>query len=287
MSQVSVIIPTYDRRDVVCNAVESAMRQDPAPLEVIVCDDASTDDTEALLAAQFGDRLGFRYERLSTNQGGAVARNLGIDAARGRYLAFLDSDDIWKPGKLASCVGAFETAGLGAKDILYHQCELVEGDRIGIEPVSGMNDDELFLDYVLSRDGQIRTPSLFMLSETAREIRFDPSLRLHQDWDFCTRAQTVGCSFHFVPVPLTTVFRGLRGDRISETYDLDASAAWLGAHRDMMNGQAFARRMCAILHTKRRRGESFEPARFARWLMASDYGVKKTLGMMALFLAAR
>lgn len=287
MGKVSVIIPTFNRRDVVCNAVDSVLGQEASSCEVIVCDDASDDGTKELLLKRYGGLSNFKYHRLPRNRGGSAARNLGIEVAQGKFISFLDSDDVWKQGKLASCIGVFEKTALGEKDILYHQCELIDGTGISIEPMDGLAENELLLDYVLLRGGQIRTPSLFMLSETAKKIRFDENLRLHQDWDFCARAQVAGCNFHFIPVPLTVVYREMRGDRISENYDLDASAEWLDNRRDLMGNKAFARRMCAILRTKHRRGEGVEPAHFSRWLLAGGYGIKKTLGLMVYYWTAR
>jgi glycosyltransferase involved in cell wall biosynthesis len=93
---VSVIIPTYNRAEVVPRAVKSALGQCLPGDEVIVVDDGSTDHTERALAP-FAGRI--RYLRTS-NRGAGSARNRGIHAARNPLLAFLDSDDEWMPGKL-------------------------------------------------------------------------------------------------------------------------------------------------------------------------------------------
>jgi len=94
---VSVIIPTYNRWPLVGAAIESVFAQTFADLELIVVDDGSTDDTASELAG-FGSRL-----RLLTqpNRGVSAARNHAVSQASGRYLAFLDSDDLWLPKKLA------------------------------------------------------------------------------------------------------------------------------------------------------------------------------------------
>ena len=88
--RVSVVIPTYDRCDVVARAVESVLRQDMGDLEVIVVDDGSTDGTEHALTPVEDDRLS--YVR-SSHVGAAEARNIGARQARSRWLTFLDSDD--------------------------------------------------------------------------------------------------------------------------------------------------------------------------------------------------
>jgi glycosyltransferase involved in cell wall biosynthesis len=97
MPQVSVIIPTYNRAGPVQDAVASVQAQTFRDFEILVVDDGSTDGTTAALAAI----PGIRVVRGETRRGVAAARNLGIAAARGEWLAFLDSDDRWQPEKLA------------------------------------------------------------------------------------------------------------------------------------------------------------------------------------------
>jgi teichuronic acid biosynthesis glycosyltransferase TuaG len=99
--RISVVLPTYQRPDECKRAVASALYQDPVPLEVLVCDDGSADRTQPEFEAWARDEPRLRYLRLPRNFGGpAAARNLGIDGARGEWIAFLDDDDLWLPGKL-------------------------------------------------------------------------------------------------------------------------------------------------------------------------------------------
>jgi glycosyltransferase involved in cell wall biosynthesis len=93
----SVVIPTYNRSAWLVEAIESVFAQSEPPFEIIVADDGSTDDTLAVLE-KYGDRVKVLTQR---NVGPAMARNLGIAAARGDYVAFLDSDDLWFPWTLA------------------------------------------------------------------------------------------------------------------------------------------------------------------------------------------
>jgi glycosyltransferase involved in cell wall biosynthesis len=93
---VSVVIPARDASATILRALCSVLEQDAPPAEVIVVDDASRDDTAALVAAVPGVRL----IRLATPQGAAAARNAGIAAARGEVVAFQDADDEWLPDKL-------------------------------------------------------------------------------------------------------------------------------------------------------------------------------------------
>lgn len=96
---VSVIIPTFNRRDLLARAVDSALAQTHCDLEVVVVDDGSTDGTADMLQGRYGAEKRLKIIR-QENQGVCVARNRALDAAQGQFIAFLDSDDIWRPWKL-------------------------------------------------------------------------------------------------------------------------------------------------------------------------------------------
>lgn len=106
---VSVIIPTWNRSELLVAAVRSALTQTVPPLEVLVCDDGSTDDSEAAVAA-IGDA---RVRWLAGERGGrpAIPRNRGIRESRGEWIAFLDNDDEWFPEKLERQLDAVGRCG--------------------------------------------------------------------------------------------------------------------------------------------------------------------------------
>ena len=102
---LSVVIPAWNRAALVCDAVNSALQQRAGEVEVIVVDDASTDGTAALLQSQFGSRI--QVLRLEHRRGPGGARNAGARLARGEFVGFLDSDDLWLPGKLDAELSVF------------------------------------------------------------------------------------------------------------------------------------------------------------------------------------
>jgi glycosyltransferase involved in cell wall biosynthesis len=106
--KVSVVIPTYERAGKVQDAIKSVLAQTFSDLEVIVVDDGSTDGTGQILGEIFGDRIRYYAQ---ANQGVSVARNKGVEKARGEWIAFLDSDDFWEKEKLEWQFKALERFG--------------------------------------------------------------------------------------------------------------------------------------------------------------------------------
>ena len=96
--EVSAIIPTYNRRELVTRAIDSVLSQTWGVDEIVVVDDGSTDGTEAHLRERYGDRIRYVWQ---ANAGVSAARNHGMSIAQGRYFALLDSDEEWLPEKTA------------------------------------------------------------------------------------------------------------------------------------------------------------------------------------------
>lgn len=104
MEKVSIIIPTFNRIHTLPDAIVSASRQSYTNVEIIVIDDGSTDNTEKTVTTRFKE-VKYIYQE---NAGPGSARNTGIKAAQGKYIAFLDSDDLWEPDKIGLQVELME-----------------------------------------------------------------------------------------------------------------------------------------------------------------------------------
>ena len=98
MEKVSIIIPTYNRADVLVTSIQSVLQQSYTDFELLIVDDGSTDNTDIVVESIHDDRI--RYLKMPENKGVAAARNEGIRQAKYDYIAFQDSDDHWKPEKL-------------------------------------------------------------------------------------------------------------------------------------------------------------------------------------------
>lgn len=106
MTLVSVVVPLFNRRQLIEATLRSVVTQTHRDTEIVVVDDGSTDGSAEFVADTFGDAV--RLIRLERNLGRSVARNVGCEAARGEFIAFLDSDDLWDATKLARQLRAFD-----------------------------------------------------------------------------------------------------------------------------------------------------------------------------------
>ena len=192
MPAVSVVIPTYNHGETVERAIDSALAQTIRDIEVIVVDDASTDDTQAVL-----DRIGdprLTCLRHETNRGGSAARNTGIDHATGEYIALLDADDEWVPTKLEGQREALESrdqewVGVYCDFRQTRSNPLVEWvDNVVRRPTGLEGDDELIDGILLRRFAHGGSSTLFLDREAVEAIGgFDPSFQRHQDLEFLLR----------------------------------------------------------------------------------------------------
>jgi glycosyltransferase involved in cell wall biosynthesis len=216
---VSAIIPTYNRRDEIVYAVSSVVAQSypAASLEIIVVDDGGTDDTTAIVERLWGDRV--RVLRKS-NGGVASARNAGLAAARGEYLALLDSDDEWFPDKVAKQVAFFAAhpeCGMVLTDV-----EEITDARIGFHIYRRreyIKEDGFVLRWVL-RNPALVPPSVMMRRAVYEEIGgFDEALPTAEDLDFHLRVAR-HWPIGVIEEPLTRARRSTKGlSSLSRTYE--------------------------------------------------------------------
>lgn len=179
--QVSVIIPTHNRGDLLQRAIRSVLAQTHQDFEILIADDASEENIGAIIR-EFGDEriLHLRSERKS-HAGGA--RNRGLDKAVGDFIAFLDSDDEWLPEHLATRIETIVQTGC---DGVFGSAFIDDGsERVyaGSRPiVTGHHP----ADYILN-GGSIPTPTWVMKAEAAKSLRFDNDLIIHEDYDYFVR----------------------------------------------------------------------------------------------------
>ena len=192
---VSVVIPTFNRARSLPAAMRSVLAQTHANLELIIADDASTDGTEALVrewAARDGRVVYLRQER---NAGASAARNLGLGAVRGRFVAFQDSDDEWLLDKVEFQLAALSEAGgdwgatFGMKLIHGHDDDMRYGPgRVGAAPDRRRPVTSGDITRQLLEGNLISPQTLLMRREVADAVGgFDPLLPCNNDWEYMIR----------------------------------------------------------------------------------------------------
>jgi glycosyltransferase involved in cell wall biosynthesis len=193
MAMVSVIIPTYNRSRLVVEAIDSVLGQTYGDLEVIVVDDGSTDDTRARIEAVADKRVRYYYK---TNGGVSTARNLGLEHARGEYICFLDSDDLWPANFLAIMTEKLrENSDYGAvycaRTILYP-----DGSQVASYEKHFCQSGQLT--KALFSKAFIQTSTLCFRRDVLAGFAFEPRLRNAQDVDAWLRL-SMRTKYLFVP----------------------------------------------------------------------------------------
>jgi len=210
---VSVIIPTYNRAWVIKDAVDSVLKQDSNNFELIVVDDGSTDTTSEILSAYKEDIRVFTQD----NKGVSAARNLGVSKAKGEFIAFLDSDDLWLPDKLTAQVDFFKSN----PDALICQTEEIwirDGKRVNPKKrhmkFSGMIFEQSLPLCIVSPSAVMMRRNLFK-----KVGLFDEKLPACEDYDLWLR---VSCQYpiYLLTTPLI-IKRGGHEDQLSKTPLLD------------------------------------------------------------------
>lgn len=221
----SIVIPAYNRADKIGRTLASCLAQADPDFEVVVVDDGSSDDTAAVTEA-IGD---FRIRCVrQPNAGASAARNRGIREARGRYVAFLDSDDEFLPEKLRFCRQAMESSArkdgliVWYSPLFFHRGE---GNRM-IKPERPIRPDEPVGDYLFAEDGLMQTSTLVMPRDLALQTGFDETMRCLEDLDLCLRLEQVGACFRMLSEPLVVWHDDQADGRLSYTTSEQEVATW-------------------------------------------------------------
>lgn len=184
---ISVIIPTYNRKDIILESIHSVLAQEPKNYELIIVDDGSTDGTTDYLESLHLPVKILRKE----NSGVASARNMGVKNAQGEYIAFLDSDDLWLPGILKAQLKYLEKH---PKIPLVYTNQIldIKGEKVGITRFGVMNmthEQKSKFDLPgFAQSPPIHTSSVMIRKFIFDEIGyFNENLKIHEDTDMWNR----------------------------------------------------------------------------------------------------
>lgn len=177
MSQplVSIVTPTYNSEAFILRTIQSVLRQSLQDWEMLITDDGSTDHTVAIIQAQASLDSRIKCFVLDKNSGAGVARNHSITHASGRYIAFLDGDDMWAPDKLEKQVAFMQQRDCTMSYTSYYTCEVNdEVSGIVICPREHSLADN-------KRDNKVGFSTLIYDAERLGKVLM-PTIRRRQDW---------------------------------------------------------------------------------------------------------
>lgn len=249
MTEVSVIVPTFNRAKIIPKAIDSVLQQTYRDYEIIVIDDGSTDNTKAVLK-KYDDKIVYRYKE---NGGISSARNSGIEIAKGKYIALLDSDDFWLKNKLEKQMTCFkENASYG---MVATRCSSfdIDGDFDTIQPQGKIRKKNragksgwVFKD--LFYRNFIRTSSVVIKRNCFGKVgMFDESLYQCNDvdmWMRIAKAYPVG----FINEPLTVYTNNSKGVSIDSLEGRETYLQVLGKNHDpnLIPSKLYKNRMARI-----------------------------------------
>ena len=281
MPLISVIVPTFNRWPVLCRAVDSVLAQRFLDFELIVVDDGSTDGTSERL-----EKSGLPLRLFPTERKGvAAARNFGVRRSRGRYIAFLDSDDAWLPRKL-EMQAAFMTGHPNVKICQTDEVWIRNGVRVNARAVHRKPSGDI---YPRCLELCLVSPSAVMMHRELFESfgGFDESFPVCEDYELWLR---IGAKF---PVPLIAdqlvVKYGGHADQLSRsTWGMDRyrllalqkllHSGCLDAARRVAALDVLGRKTAILAQGARRRGREEEARGYEGILAEFDRENKKDVG---------
>jgi len=230
----SVIIPVYNRADVLGDAIRSVLAQSCQDFEIVVVDDGSRDDPRKVVDAFNDPRVRFHAQ---PNGGGGAARNAGIDLSCGTFVAFLDSDDVYLPQHLETMRGLLDGT---ANTVGYARMIVDRGNgNTFLKPPRAILPDEHMATYLLCERGFVPTITIVVEAATARRVRYSENLRAAEDTDFAIRlfldgqrfvmAEEPGAVWKDIPDPNRTS-SGRKGGRM---------LSWLEEMRSVIPARAY------------------------------------------------
>lgn len=194
---ISVIIPCYNRENFIGKTIESVISQTYKNWECIIVDDGSTDKSAEKIKEYISKHSSIKY-RYQKNQERCIARNNGIQNAKGKYIAFLDSDDIWLNNHLQEFIKHLEDFQ-DEKCLFFSKVFYCQNDKIELKKDSELNKVELF-HFLLTET--FSTSRIIIHRDILAKYKFDPSLPGVEDLDLTLRIAT---EFPIVQMPQPTV----------------------------------------------------------------------------------
>lgn len=225
---ISVYMPTYNRAQMACRAIDSVLAQDYPNFELIVVDDASKDDTIAVLTARYGDDARVTILQQEVGQGACAARNRAMQAAKGEFVTGLDDDDEFLPHRLSSLYAAYD-------DQYSCVCSAYIWDYGSVRKTLFAQRDTVSLSslldlHTLSNQALVRRERMLQLGG------FDTSLAAFQDYDMWVRVvQAFGPALRIADASYKVNVGHELGRITNSPKRMDAHQQFVAKHRSLMN----------------------------------------------------
>lgn len=256
MQKVSVILPTYNRAEILKKSIDSVLMQSYPEFELLIVDDGSTDNTKELVASYEDSRIRYLYTEI--NRGAAAARNFGIKNASGNadFIAFEDSDDLWHKDKLKKQIKEMEQhpeAGFCYHKIAYDMGggyrAILPDERLPAEKKRG----EIYAQLLY--DNLVDCPSMLIRKDVLKQIGvFDEMLKALEDYDLALRLSKIAPVVFVNEVLLDSAYSttGVSGSAVNY---LMASCILLGKYKkDYLETDTFNHRVEIIVADAERAG---------------------------------
>ena len=243
---ISVVIPSRNRPDLASRAVKSALTQTAKLIEVIVVLDGPDPASVSELAKIMDPRL--QVIELPENLGPSGARNAGVMAAKGTWIAFLDDDDEWLPLKLERQLEVAHQS-IYARPIVSSRflAHTAKGEFIWPRrlpaPSESMGDYLFVRNSLFLGETFVVTPTIFVKKELLEQIPFDRDLPRHEDWDWLIRVSALeGVGLEFVPdsMAIVNIVTNQTRQSLSNINDWQCSLDWIRSVRHLVSPTAYS-----------------------------------------------
>lgn len=218
----SIIIPTFNREAFISRAIQSVLTQDCQDFEIIVVDDGSTDNTKTIVLSIQDPRIEYVHQQ---NGGAPKARNMGIDLACGKYIAFLDSDDEFLPLHLSNALPLLEK---NRNICTYTQIITNRGNGITfLKPPRALSEFEDISEYLLCDRGFVPTSTLILPTYLAKKVKYDEQMSAGNDVEFAIRLVHSGGKLVMLHLPGAIWYDLGESGRLSSRDNLEERLTWL------------------------------------------------------------
>lgn len=264
---ISVVIPTFNRKHVISRAIDSVIKQSFNNWELIIVDDHSSDLTKEFIKSNYSDhRIRFMIRPDGRQKGANTCRNIGIENAKGKYIAFLDSDDEWKKEHLDKC---YEFAEFRTSFTASYSNSIIKQSIFYFKEISReVRQTETHLDFLIG-SGSAKTPTYFIKADLAKNIMFDEELQQHQDWDFFIR---FGEKYYWFYNPSTEVIvhRDLR--EVTKSVNLNSCIIFYNKHIDKFTIKKHKIKYLRSMYDKSILSNDYKAIKFYNEIL-TNYGV--------------